>query len=210
MSTPKTVFVSGIAVNEIQAGILETVYAIIQGAGMVPLPNPDDAQGISLARRRELLLAADSVVGCSDFPLEPGVEWIIVGGRQSEIQVPFPPPIQALVDRAMVQSGTDIPDLSAKRKAILLPGQTETPMNAPRGMTMRLPPNVAVVQLLSPPQNVTPAVVVHEVTLAWQAQKPLVVLQSVPSTFSGVVEGLAIRILKSPEELKVWAGEQAK
>jgi hypothetical protein len=205
VSQIKTVFVSGVAINEVQANAVGAIYEVIRAAGMTPSPDPDEPQGASLSRRRELLDAADAVVGCADFPLDPGVEWVIVGGRQHEMQVPFPPPIQALVDRSMCQAGVDIPDLSAKRRTILLPGQTETPANAPRGMTVRLPPNVALVQLLSPPQNVTPAIVIYEVTLALQAKKPVVVLQAAPSTFSGLAEGLGLVCLKSIEELKSWA-----
>lgn len=199
-------FLSVGVVNEVQAAGAEKIYTSLEEAGIQVLPEKTDEHGPSLSHRLELIRQADVVVCWLDFLLDEGVEFRVIGGRQQQIMVPFPPPLQALIDKAALESGQGIPTLSSKRQKILLPGQVDQVANTPKGIPVQFQNNVAVCQLLSPPMNVPHVVSTYEAGIARGLGKPIVLIQFAPSLATGILgEDTGMIVLRSFEEVEDWA-----
>lgn len=199
---PKNMFLSYVAMDPAQGELFAGVAEVVRSAGWVVLP---EGPNVSLSDRMKLMRESERVLICSDCPLPPGLECRILSGVQHELQVPFPPELQAMLDRAVLSSGAAIPDLAAKRKAILLPGETESPANAPKGMLMRLPPDMAVARLASDPFTLPSPLAMYELGVAVASNKRTAVVSFSPSSGDGIVRALGLPVLTDEASVRAWA-----
>lgn len=198
------VFVSVPAFNEPQYAGAERIIAILEKAGIEILPKmaPEEPK---LLDRLAFISQADLVLLWTDGLLPDGVSLCAICNVQKKLDLPFPPPIFQLINAGMAATGQSVGSLSGKKQSILLPGQIEQQNDVPKGMSIVLPDNVGICQILSPPQNIPATLVLFEAGYAAALGKKLTALQIGPSPGLYFSEEDGVEILKSFDELEKWA-----
>jgi len=199
------VFVSVPAFNEPQAAGAEKIFEILEKAGLEILPRLTEGQEGKLSDRLAAISQADHVLLWTDGLLPDGVRVCAVAGLQNKIDLPFPPPILSLINAGMAATGQSVGSLSGKKQAILLPGQVEQQQGVPKGMSVGLPPNMVLCQVLSPGLNIPATPVLFEAGYAAALGKKLTAIQMGEGPGAYVTAEEGVEILKSFDDVEKWA-----
>jgi nucleoside 2-deoxyribosyltransferase len=173
----KKVYLSAPVYNEPQGAAEEKMFEVLEAAGFNVFRAGRDDMDLLASKRAEKVEEADLLVFNLDGLMPPGAQIVAVGGVQVQLQVPFSPDIQEVINIGWAASGrADAASLSSKGKAILLPGEAEQASNAPTGMALGLPQGAIVAHLLSSPMNITDPNVLVEIGMGVALGKAILCL----------------------------------